>query len=115
MASEGACGSRCTAWTSNRPAWRSAFRSSRATSLSRIMGAEAKIVAQVLHRGDAERLSRALDEGALRVLLVGSRQSEDVGRNDALGQVVDALETAAPGRCRDMTSPKEPLEGLLGV
>ena len=30
MASAGACGSRCTAWTSNRPAWRSAFRSSRA-------------------------------------------------------------------------------------
>ena len=30
MASAGACGSRWTAWTSNRPAWRSAFRSSRA-------------------------------------------------------------------------------------
>ena len=38
--------------------------------LSRIVGAETEIVAQVLPRGDAERLSRALDERALRVLLV---------------------------------------------
>ena len=83
--------------------------------LSRIVGPEAEIVAQVLPRGDAERLSRALDEGALRVLLVRSRQSEDLGRNDALGQVVDPLEAAAPGRCRDVASPEEPLERLLGV
>ena len=34
MASRGACGSKWTAWTSNRPAWRSAFRSSRATRRS---------------------------------------------------------------------------------
>src|SRR3984957_12477575 len=50
--------------------------------LSRIVGAEAEIVAQVLPRGDAERLSRALDEGALRILLVWSRQGEDLSRND---------------------------------
>ena len=79
------------------------------------MGSETEIIAQVLPRGDAERLSRALDEGALRMPFVGCRQSEDLGRNDALGQIVDTLETAAPRRRGDVASPKEPLEGLLGV
>ena len=197
MASDGACGSRCTAWTSSRPAWRSALRSSRADEpvaeqegkdviavlalvgrrvnldpvvevkepqcagslpderierrqqrprrnaarparvtvkvgeprparnldrleharleerldrLSRIVRAKTKIVAQVPLRGDAERLSGAVDERALRVLLVRSRQGEDLGRNDALGQVVDPLEAAAPSRRRDVSRPEQPLE-----
>ena len=51
----------------------------RVDRLSRIVGAETEIVAQVLRRGDAERLSRALDEGALRIPLVRCRQGEDLG------------------------------------
>ena len=35
--------------------------------LSRVVRAETKIIAQVLRRGEPKRLSRALDEGALRM------------------------------------------------
>ena len=83
--------------------------------LSRVVRAETEIIAQVLRRGDAERLSRALDEGALRILLVRSRQSEDLGRNDALGQIVDPLEAAAPRRRCDVARPEQPFERLFGV
>ena len=74
--------------------------------LSRLVRAKTKIVAQVLPRGDAERLSGAVDERALGILLVRSRQGEDLCRNDTLGQVVDPLEAAAPRRCRDVSRPR---------
>jgi hypothetical protein len=60
-------------------------------------------------------VSRALDEGALRLLLVRCRQGEDLGWNDALRQVVDALEAAAPRRRRDVARPEQPLKRLLHV
>ncbi len=103
-----------------RPAWNldrleNARLEERLDRLSRIVWAKTEIVAQILLRGDAERLSRALDEGALRVLFVRSGQGEDLGRNDALGQVVDPLEAAAPHCGRDVSRPKQPLEGLFRV
>src|ERR1700722_15399912 len=82
---------------------------------SGVVWTETEIVAQVLCRGDAERLGRALDEGALGILLVRSRQGEALGRNHALRKVVDPLETAAPRRRRDMTCPGQPFERPFGV
>ena len=45
----------------------------------------------------------------------GVGRAKNLGRNDALGQVIDAFEAAAPRRRRDVSRPKEPLEGPLGV
>ena len=87
----------------------------RLDGLSRLIRTKTEIVAQVLRRSDAKRLSRTLDERALRVLLIGRRKSEGLGRNHALGQVVDPLETAAPRRGCDVSRPEQPLERLFGL
>ena len=44
---------------------------------------------------DAERPGGLLDERSLGVAWLRCRDGEDVGRNDALGQIIDALEAAA--------------------
>lgn len=49
------------------------------------------------------------------VALSGGGQGEDGGRDDALGQIIDALEAAPPGRGGDVTGPEEPFELALAV
>ena len=56
---------------------------------------ETVIVAQVALGGDAQRPGGDAQELALGVLRCRRRQGQEVGREDALGQVVDALEGAA--------------------
>ena len=51
----------------------------------------------------------------MRLVLIRGWQREDLGRNDALRQVVDPLEAAAPRRGRDVAGPEQPFERLLGV
>ena len=77
--------------------------------------AEAEVVAQVEFGGDAQRLRRQTQQLALRFLGAGRRQGDDVGRQHALGEVVDALERAAP-RCRgDEAGEEQPFDGELAV
>jgi hypothetical protein len=78
----------------------------RVNRLSRVVGAEAEIIAQVLRRGDAERPGRAIYEDAMRLLLLRRRQGEDLGGNDPLREVVDPFEAAAPRRCGDVARPE---------
>ena len=51
----------------------------RLDGLFRVVWAKSEIIAQFLRRRDAERAGRALDKRSLRILLVWSRQGEDLG------------------------------------
>ena len=83
MASRGACGSRCTAWTSKRPAWRSALRSTRRRA--------------VRLAGTGERNSRAAASRPAYKSRCGSGSRTGV-RSSPAPRRADRRARAAPGR-----------------
>ncbi len=73
-----------------------------------------EVVAQVARGRDAHRARRHAQQDPLRLLERGRRRRDHLGREHALGQVVEALEPA-PARRRDLPAPEQPLERALGV
>jgi hypothetical protein len=75
-------------------------------------GREPEIVAQIAAGGDAERARRNPQQFAMRVRRFGRRHGHDGGRQDAFGQIVEALEPA-PRMGGDAAGPEQPFEGVL--
>ena len=81
---------------------------------ARVGEVEAKVIAQVAFGRDAERARGDADQLALGIGLGGCGSVQHCRREDAFREVVDALETLAPGG-RDLAAPKERLEADLHV
>ena len=80
-----------------------------------VLRRQAEIVAQLGGGGDAQRGGGAGDEGAMRVSFRRRRQGKDGGGDDTLGDVINALEAAAPRPGGDAAGPEQPFERALGV
>ena len=77
--------------------------------------AQAKIVAQIEFRGDAQRPGRQAQQLALCFFGRRRRQRLHMGRQHALDEVVDPLEGAAPRRRGDQPGEEQPFDGELAV
>ncbi len=74
---------------------------------------QAEIGREIANRRDSQSLGRYGDEAALCVASSRRRQGQDLGRQDALRQVVDALESSAPCRNPDLAAPEQIFERQL--
>ena len=75
--------------------------------------AEAEIVAQVLRGRHAERAGGDAQQFAVGIRFARCRHVEHFARQDAFGEVVDALEIAPAALRRDHAGPEQPFERAL--
>lgn len=76
---------------------------------------EPEIVAKFDRGRQAQRARRAFDQLTPGIALVGGRQRENRGGDNAIGQVIDALEASPPCRGGQVAGIEQPFERALGI